>query len=160
MVLWERKFGSKAPMQPKSACLRCIEVGNSPSHSDSTVPSQALWCVAISLKWTIRDTMAVHNNTHFPALNPVIFPMETRKPGKEGRKGKRGQTVTHQGCILTSKQDMIAVHIWVSELESSHRPRRSDAPLYLKGCEHETALWVAIMPKQLTVGDTPHFPLA
>lgn len=85
MVLWERKFGSKATLQSKSACLRCTGVGNSPSHSDYTVPSQVLWCVAISLRWTVRDTMAVHNNTHSPAFNPVIFPVETRKPDREGR---------------------------------------------------------------------------
>lgn len=46
----ERKFGSKALPQSKSVYLKCSEVGNSPSHSDSTVPGQALQCVVISLR--------------------------------------------------------------------------------------------------------------
>lgn len=67
-----------------------------------------------------------------------------------GRKGNRGQTVTHLGCILTSKQDVTTV------LENSPRPQSSDAPLCLKGCrEHEIALWLAVKPKQLTVRLTP-----
>lgn len=50
VVAWERKFGSKALPQSQSAGLGCSEAGNTLSHSDSTVPGQALQCVVISLR--------------------------------------------------------------------------------------------------------------
>lgn len=114
--------------------------------------SSAMCCNVLLLVWgelyeILRQSEpGIHHIAHPPALNPFSF--QWKAGSMVGRREKRGQKITHPGCILTNKQHVTAVHIWASKLENSPRPHSLDAPLHLTSCfKQEITLWLAMKSK-------------